>query len=245
MFSIVDKAIAELGLEGKVEYESAGSLKGGRQVWALARLPQPIEIINEGVVDRVIPYLYAGNGHDGSRGATFKGTSTRVVCANTAAAAEAERTLQVSWHHTKNIEENIPSMVAAITQCINDLRTWGDVAQAMAAKKIETDEETDTFGKLIQSVISETIKGDNEHAKGRKIEGLKQILTHFSTNTSMNPGEDPTIWRAYNAVSQWIEHEARRYRSAETKFESLILGAAAATKARAFQRLALLLPKAA
>jgi phage/plasmid-like protein (TIGR03299 family) len=239
-FQILDEAVATTGL--KVQYESAGSLKGGRKVWALARLPEPITIASES--DKVWQYFLALNGHDGSRAASFFPTTVRVVCANTAAAAEAGRERKVTWHHTANIEKHIPDMVAAIKGCIVDLKNWGTIAEAMAQKEIQTEEEKQTFQKLVTLVIEETIDGKSDEAKKRRLAGLTSIVNHFSSgNDPLNPGDEPTVWRAYNAVSTWLEHEARRYRSPETRFESLVFGAAAAMKSRAFGILSGLLPR--
>lgn len=241
LFGLLDEAVAQTGLQ--VQYESAGSLRGGRQVWALARLPEPIEVASE---DRVWPYFLALNGHDGSRSASFFPTCVRVVCANTAAAAEAGKERKFQWHHTANIQNRVPDMVASIKGCIEDLKRWGTIAEQMAQKEIETDAEIDTFKDLVSTTIETVIVGNSEHAKQRKVAALSLILGHFASgNDFLNPGDQPTIWRAYNAVSQWIEHEARRYRTPETLFESLVIGAAAITKSNVFRRLAEMLPRAA
>lgn len=49
---------------------------------------------------------------------------------------------------------------------------------------------------------------------------------------------DPTAWGAYNAVDYWLEHEARAFKSAETRWESVVTGEVASLKAGAFQALA-------
>jgi phage/plasmid-like protein (TIGR03299 family) len=240
MFEIVDEAVATAGLQ--VQYESAGSLRGGCHVWALARLPEPITVASE--ADKVWQYFLALNGHDGSRSVSFFPTTVRVVCANTAAAAEAGRERKVQWHHTKNIQNYIPDMVAAIKSCIDDLKNWGLIAEAMAKKEIETEQEKETFQRLVTMVIEETIGGESDRAKQRKLAGINSIISHFASgNDPMNPGDEPTVWRAYNAVSTWLEHEATNFRSAESRFESLVIGAAAARKSRAFSILAGLLPR--
>lgn len=237
MFSVLDQAVAETGVA--VEYESAGSLKGGREVWALARLAQPINLPGQ---DTVWKYFLALNGHDGSRGVVFMPTTVRVVCANTASAAEAGRERRFAWRHTRNINNNIENMVAAVRGCIEDLKSWGEIAEKMAVRQLETDAEIDTFKALIGDVIDATITGGTDEAKARKLQAFNLILGHFASGVDpMNPGDQPTIWRAYNAVSQWIEHESVRSRSQETRFAALMFGTQAVLKSRAFRRLAGLL----
>ena len=68
------------GLLGNgVTYETAGSLKEGRKVWILAKLPQTFRIAE----DRVLPYLVFSNAHDGSGSIKVAMTPIRVVCSNT------------------------------------------------------------------------------------------------------------------------------------------------------------------
>ena len=62
-----------------VRYETAGSLKGGKTVWMLARLPQEYIIGGE----QICPYLVFSNTHDGSGAVKVAMTPIRVVCSNT------------------------------------------------------------------------------------------------------------------------------------------------------------------
>ncbi|MBA4188257.1 MAG: hypothetical protein C0467_09655, partial [Planctomycetaceae bacterium] len=61
-------------------FETAGSLKGGRQVWMLARLPKTLRAAGE---DEIRPYVLLTNSHDGCRALRMIPTTIRVVCANT------------------------------------------------------------------------------------------------------------------------------------------------------------------
>ena len=66
------------------ELETAGSLKGGRKVWALARTGQ------SGVLkgrDRTNAYVLLATACDGTMATTAQFTSVRVVCNNTLAVA--------------------------------------------------------------------------------------------------------------------------------------------------------------
>ena len=59
---------------GDVRYETAGSLRGGKQIWLLAKMPEQ-NIIG----DAVEPYLCFTNAHDGSSGVRVCMTPIRVV----------------------------------------------------------------------------------------------------------------------------------------------------------------------
>lgn len=62
-----------------VRYETAGSLKEGKRIWILARLPKAYRLAE----DKVLPYLVFSNTHDGSGAIKVAMTPIRVVCNNT------------------------------------------------------------------------------------------------------------------------------------------------------------------
>ena len=62
---------------GDVRYETAGSLRDGKQIWLLAKLPE-----QQIAGDAVEPYLCFTNAHDGSSGVRVCMTPVRVVCKN-------------------------------------------------------------------------------------------------------------------------------------------------------------------
>jgi len=61
--------------------ESAGSLRGGKFVWVLAKIAAGDAEISSG--DQITSYLLLSNAHDGSRAITVAFTPIRVVCWNT------------------------------------------------------------------------------------------------------------------------------------------------------------------
>lgn len=62
-----------------VKYETAGSLKDGKVIWLLARMPETIDILG----DEVAPYLVFTNTHDGTGAVKVTMTNVRVCCSNT------------------------------------------------------------------------------------------------------------------------------------------------------------------
>lgn len=63
---------------GDVRYDTAGSLRNGKKVWLLAKVPQ-IDILG----DKIDPYICFTNTHDGSGAVKVAVTPVRVVCENT------------------------------------------------------------------------------------------------------------------------------------------------------------------
>ena len=86
-----------------VTYETAGSLKNGKKVWLLARMPQEFRIAQ----DKVIPYLVFSNSHDGSGSIKVAMTPIRVVCNNTLNLALKSADRIWSTMHTGNMKAKL------------------------------------------------------------------------------------------------------------------------------------------
>ena len=72
-FSFMDELIGE-----GVSFQKAGSFRGGRGVWVLAKLPKMYFLSG----DKVDPYIVFINSHDGSGGVRVAMTPIRVYCSN-------------------------------------------------------------------------------------------------------------------------------------------------------------------
>lgn len=97
-FAFTDSLLGE-----GVQYETAGSLMGGRKVWLLARLPREFIIAGE----RISPYLVFSNTHDGSGAVRVAVTPIRVCCNNTLNLALATAQRSFSMIHTGDIRGKI------------------------------------------------------------------------------------------------------------------------------------------
>jgi phage/plasmid-like protein (TIGR03299 family) len=84
MGEIVEAVLAQ----PNVKWETAGVLDGGRAVWCLALLDEPVEL--PGDTGPTMPYLTITNRHDGTTACALRATAVRIVCANTFRAAELE-----------------------------------------------------------------------------------------------------------------------------------------------------------
>ncbi|MGE4354225.1 MAG: DUF932 domain-containing protein [Oscillospiraceae bacterium] len=87
---------------GDVRYDTAGSLKNGRTVWMLAKMPSA-KIAG----DTVEPYLCFTNSHDGSGAVRICMTPVRVVCNNTLNMALNSAKRQWSARHVGIMENKL------------------------------------------------------------------------------------------------------------------------------------------
>lgn len=117
-----------------VRYETAGSLKDGKVIWLLAKMPESVEILG----DKVDPYMVFTNTHDGSGAVRVCMTPVRVVCNNTLNAAMRGAKRVWSARHT-----------GSVTNKLDDAReTLQFATQYMKATK-------ETFEQLYKTKLNE------------------------------------------------------------------------------------------
>lgn len=118
-FSVVTNADLEpivqgvLGASDMVKLETMGSVRGGRSVYVLAYLDEPIHIGGDN--SPTMPYLCVLNSHDGSGACKVVLTFVRVVCWNTFQLADSS-SFQVSLRHTGDVQGRIEAATEMIAQ---------------------------------------------------------------------------------------------------------------------------------
>ena len=119
-------------LDEGVQYETAGSLQGGKRIFLLARLPQRSIIAG----DEILPYFVIMNSHDGGCSIKAAMTPVRVVCQNTLNLAF--RTAKRTWtaKHTSNILERIEDARTTLQLAEQYMGELGKGIDELARKKL-------------------------------------------------------------------------------------------------------------
>jgi phage/plasmid-like protein (TIGR03299 family) len=92
---------------GRRRWETAGSLEGGRTVFATLADPDDIVLDPNGAADIIKKYLLLKTSHDGSGKIVAKKINTRVVCRNTLNIGMQENGAEFSIRHTQKLEGRI------------------------------------------------------------------------------------------------------------------------------------------
>ncbi len=130
MGEIVEAVLAQ----PNVRWETAGVLDGGRAVWCLALLDEPITL--PGDDSPTLPYLAITNRHDGTAACALRATAVRIVCANTfrAAELEGERTgTTFSFVHKSGWRNRIDEARKAVTGAQAEMRRYQELATELLA----------------------------------------------------------------------------------------------------------------
>ena len=179
---------------GDVRYETAGSLREGRQVWLLAKMPE-----RKIAGDPVEPYLCFTNSHDGSSGVKVCMTPVRVVCNNTLNLAlhTAKRTW--AMRHTESIQERLHEAKDCLFRAAEYMDALAEYADAAARRTIRDEEITAILDELFPASDNAT---DRENARTRKIQN-EFMVCYFAPDIAKFRG---TAWGAINAASDLISH---------------------------------------
>lgn len=117
--------------------DTAGSVRDGRQVWALAHLDEPIVVPGDRSVS--YPYLVMLTSHDGTAACKVLPTTIRVVCWNTfqMALRQGDRTgIQFSFRHTKRVKDRIAEAKKVVEGTKNFAERWKEGATELLGLKI-------------------------------------------------------------------------------------------------------------
>jgi len=118
-------------------FETAGSLKGGRRVWMLAKLPNELRIAGDDVVK---PYVLLTNGHDGTAALRMIPTTVRVVCQNTLnlALGRAGSTEGLSIFHFENLDARVADARRKLGIVAKRVDLFAEEAQILAARQVSS-----------------------------------------------------------------------------------------------------------
>jgi len=210
--------------DGIMKYESAGSLKGGKVVWMLAKMPQEFEVV---AGDKLEQYILFTTAHDGTRAVRVLPTSVRVVCWNTLSLATANESKGLSIRHKGNIKDKLDDA----RKVIMNVQQKFDGFHQTARKMTEVSFDMDRMKILVELLIpKENGKNDTRRVKARR-----SILNAFKSHRQNLPGMRDTAWAAFNAVTEHVDHSSS-YKGkntalkSERRMESLMLGANARLK---------------
>ena len=211
-------------LHGGGRWETAGSLKGGRQVFGSIALERETVLDPEGVSDVVKSYLLVNTSHDGSIAIQASITPVRVVCANTLALAlgQGKRKIKQTFkiRHTQTANGKVQAAREALALANTYLDTFSTVANELFQAKVSDAK----FNEILLTAYpkpEETSKAALTRWSN-KIDTLNDI--YKGQTNFMIAG---TAWGALNAMTERIDW----YRSARGENTEAMLAAASGFEA--------------
>jgi phage/plasmid-like protein (TIGR03299 family) len=216
--------------EGAAQIHTAGSLEGGRRIWALAKLPGEIRVHQDDVTEK---YLLLVNSHDGSMALRLFFTPVRVVCANTLnLALRSGASDGISIRHTASATRRIEEARRALGIAGSFYSEFDAVAQRLVRSPF-TDAQ---MRELARRVLPAANDGE---ASARLEKTRDKVVELYSEGRGHGPIRG-TAWAAWNAVAEFADHHrVNRGRDERARMESRLssawFGTGALMKRRAYQ----------
>ncbi len=209
---------------GGFELETAGVLKEGRKLWALARTGQ--ETLLRGG-DKVAAYLLLATSCDGTLCTTAQFTSVRVVCNNTLNMAVGDSSGAVKVPHNTTFDPQLVKQELGL-----GLSSWerfvADIKR-LASRPIHKFEAMN----FLVEVLGDPEVPLAEQPNQKALQSVYGLYSGHGRGADLSSAHG-TAWGLVNAVTQFVDHE-RRARSQDHRLDTAWFGTGATIKGKAFQ----------
>lgn len=208
---------------GEINMETAGSLEGGRLVWALAKLNESFELPGH---DQVNGYILFTNPHKYGWSTSVSLTPIRVVCWNTLTLSlgttSKDKIIKVTHRNAFKGDQVKETLGVAKDK----LGKYKEMAEFLTSKRA-SNEDIVTYFKRVFPVLSTNNAPRKEMSKSAKT-CLDTLLTQ--PGAEMSAG---TWWPPFNSVTHYLDHLAGR--TQDTRLTGAWYGEARKTKVKALE----------
>jgi phage/plasmid-like protein (TIGR03299 family) len=208
---------------GGFELETAGILKGGKKLWALAKTGQ--ETILAGG-DKVKAYLLLATSCDGSLATTAQFTSVRVVCNNTLQMAVGDSKGAVRVPHSTAFDP------AAVKKELGlGMSAWDTF---MVNIKAMADRPVNKFEAMsyLVNVLGDPALPLNEQPNQKAIQTVYGLYSGGGKGSDLASASG-TAWGLVNGITEFVDTH-RRARSQDYRLDSAWFGQGAQIKQRGY-----------
>ena len=208
---------------GAMKMETAGSLKGGQWVWALAKSTEAFSLFGG---DEIESYLLFSNPHIYGRSIDIQFTPTRVVCNNTLNVALSEDSRnRVRMNHRREFDADIAKEMLGLAA--EKMEKFKTMAMFMGTKSYKDE--------IVKEYFDEVFPGYSKK-EGEERESSRNAVRAFEV-LETQPGAEyakGSWWQAFNATTYMIDHEIGK--SEESRLTSNWYGMNKTKKIKALEK---------
>lgn len=203
--------------------ETAGTLRGGKRMWALAKTGKFGEVCKD---DGIGGYLLLSTSCDRTLATTARFTTIRVICQNTLTVALKEKENMVSFSHLTAFDHEL--VKAKLGKAVDSFGSFMEMAKFLQNRKMGAKQAQD-FVKELVSGRSQVKREDYDMANNR---AYKSIMNLFECDSKGNELVGHSKWGMLNAVTEYIDHHAPN-RSQDARLDKAWFGAGELMKKKA------------
>ena len=199
--------------------ETAGSLKDGKRIWALAKTGDAHKVLGSDLVDS---YLLLATSYDLTFSTLAQFTSVRVVCNNTLQQSLKDYISRVSIPHFRDFNATQTHEQLGLGRA-----QWGAFSQALdaiAKIKLDSAKAKEVLGKVFVTPEKDITYVDPQ---------VEKIMSLFEGKAIGADIAGQTGWGLVNAVTEYADHH-KRARSQGNRLDNAWFGAAANIKDAVF-----------
>lgn len=190
---------------GGAKLETAGSLRGGKIVWGLAKLDYSFDVTSG---DKVNGYLLLMSPHEVGKAITVRTTTVRVVCANTMAMAMRELG---NVHRQSHIGDfDVAAAKADVGIALEQMLDAEKTAKRLSALKIDLVTATSLLSKFVQPAHDMEQDVWAQHLLNNP-QDQNVVMRGIQNSMATAPGNiQGNAWGVINGVTHWVDHAAGR-----------------------------------
>ena len=216
-------------MEGDMEMHTAGSLKNGQIVWALAKVKESFDLFGE---DRVDSYMLFSNPHQYGKAIDVRFTPIRVVCNNTLTMslnAQADRAVKIG-HRTEFDADLVKEKLGLATE---KFAKYKEMAQFLGTKRFSADQLIQYYNEILPSTSRKEKEPTPVVIYDDLSRGAKMCFDALETQPGAEYGAG-TWWQAFNSVTYFTDHHQGR--NAENRLHSQWFGGNQLRKVKAAEK---------
>lgn len=212
------------------QLETAGVLKGGKKVWALALTGHSATLQGNDVTNA---YVLLATACDGTLATTAQFTAIRVVCNNTLAVAIDDSRGAVKVPHSTTFDADAVKRQLGIS--VSNWDTFMYRMKVLSERKVKHAEAERFFRQLFTDPTQHPARKPNEQAMAKTL----NIYNGRGRGAELG-SSNGTALGLLNSVTEFVDHE-RRARNTDYRLDSAWFGEGAALKQRALDSSLLML----
>ena len=187
----------EYVMAGDMEMHTAGSLKDGQMVWALAKCKESFELFNGDVTEN---YFLFSNPHQFGKAINIRMTPIRVVCNNTLTLSLSQNADQMlTVNHRKAFDASeVKEQMGIAREKLDQYKT---MAEFLGSKPYTGENIVQYFNEVFGTPAKEKVDGVLPFTS----RNAKLAMENLQTQPGANFAEG-SFWQAFNTVTYMTDH---------------------------------------